>query len=59
MADDSEAHYLLHDLLSEAKLSDRENLQLLLFNRHFDERVMGLLAALIPDLSKVHDCCLL
>jgi len=30
-----------------------EDRRLLLFWRHFEERIMGLLGALIPDVSKV------
>jgi len=45
-------HHLLHVLLEPAILSS-ETRRLQLFQQHFEERIMGLLGALIPDVSKV------
>jgi len=45
-------HHLLYVLLEPAVLtSEMQRLQL--FQQHFEERIMGLLGALIPDVSKV------
>jgi len=46
------AHYILRVLLETATLNADER-QDLLFHLHFEERMMGLLGALIPDVSKV------
>ena len=46
------ARYLLRVLLETATLNADER-QDLLFHLHFEERMMGLLGALIPDVSKV------